>query len=53
MPMTNFGTNDPLALNLWSKSVDVEARKPTDIFPLTGDDANSVIHREPKTSTPR
>jgi hypothetical protein len=53
MPMTNFGTNDPLAVNLWSKSVDVEARKHTDIFPLTGDDANSVIHRKPKTSTPQ
>jgi len=45
MAMTNFGTNDPLAVNLWSKSIDVEALKHTDIFPLTGDGANSVIHR--------
>jgi hypothetical protein len=36
MAMTNFGTNDPLAVNLWSKSIDVEALKHTDIFPLTG-----------------
>ncbi len=53
MAITDFGTNDPLAVNLWSKSVDVEARKHTDIFPLTGDDADSVIHRKPKTSTPQ
>ena len=53
MAMTNFGTNDPLAVNLWSKSIDVEALKHTDIFPLTGDDANSVIHRKAKTSTPQ
>lgn len=33
MAMTNFGTNDPLAVKLWSKSLDVEALKYTDIFP--------------------
>jgi hypothetical protein len=44
MAITNFGTNDPLEVNLWSKSIDVEALKHTDIFPLIGDDANSVIH---------
>ena len=53
MAITDFGTNDPLAVNLWSKSIDVEALKHRDIFPLTGDDANSVIHRKPKTSTPQ
>jgi len=42
MAMTNFGTNDPLAVNLWSKSIDVEALKHTDIFPLTGDEATPV-----------
>jgi hypothetical protein len=42
MAMTNFGTNGPLAVNLWSKSIDVEALKHTDIFPLTGDDATPV-----------
>jgi hypothetical protein len=25
MEMPNFGTNDPLAVKLWSKSLDVEA----------------------------
>jgi hypothetical protein len=53
MAITNFGTNDPLAANLWSKSIDVEAPKHTDIFPLIGDDANSVIHRKTETSTPQ
>jgi len=53
MAMTNFSINDPLAVNLWSKSIDVEALKHTDISPLTGDDANSVIHRKTKTSTPQ
>jgi hypothetical protein len=53
MAITNFGTNDPLAVNLCSKSIDLEALKHTDIFPLTGDDANSVIHRETKTNTPQ
>jgi Protein of unknown function (DUF4043) len=42
--------NDPLAIKLWSKSLDVEALKFTDIFPLIGDDANSVIHRKNETS---
>ena len=53
MPMTNFGTNDPLAVKLWSESTDVEALKHTDIFPLIGDDANTVIHRKTETSTPQ
>jgi hypothetical protein len=44
MAMTNFGTNDPLAVKLWSKSLDVEA--------LNGD-ANSVIHHKTETSTPQ
>jgi len=50
MAITNFGTNDPLAVKLWSKSLDVEALKFTDIFPLIGDDANSIIHRKTETS---
>jgi N4-gp56 family major capsid protein len=48
--MTNFGTNDALAVKLWSKSLDVEALKYTDIFPLIGSDANSIIHRKEETS---
>jgi hypothetical protein len=53
MAVTNFGTNDPLAVNLWSKSIDVEAPRHTDIFPLIGDDANSVIHPKTETRTPQ
>jgi N4-gp56 family major capsid protein len=47
---TNFGVNDALAVKLWSKTLDVEALKYTDIFPLIGDDANSIIHRKTETS---
>jgi N4-gp56 family major capsid protein len=50
MPITNFGTNDPLAVKLWAKSLDVEALKYTDIFPLIGTDANSIIHHKTETS---
>ncbi len=53
MAITNFDTNDPLAVNLWSESIDVEALKHTDIFPLIGDDANNVIHRNTEASTPQ
>jgi N4-gp56 family major capsid protein len=49
MAITNFATNDPLAVKLWAKSLDVEALKYTDIFPLIGDDANSIIHRQVNT----
>jgi N4-gp56 family major capsid protein len=48
--ITQFGTNDPLAVKLWSRSLDVEALKYSDIFPLIGDDANSIIHRKTETS---
>lgn len=50
MSMTNFGVNDPLAVKLWSRYLEVEALKYTDIFPLIGDDANSIIHRKQETS---
>jgi N4-gp56 family major capsid protein len=50
MAITNFGTNDPLAVKLWSKSLDVEALKYTDIFPLIGTDSNSIIHHKTETS---
>jgi N4-gp56 family major capsid protein len=50
MAMTNFGLNDALAVKLWSKTLDHEALKYTDIFPLIGDDANSIIHRKVETS---
>jgi N4-gp56 family major capsid protein len=50
MAMTNFAVNDPLAVKLWSKTLDHEALKYTDIFPLIGDDAGSILHRKTETS---
>lgn len=50
MAMTNFPVNDTLAVKLWSKTLDHEALKFTDIFPLIGDDANSIIHRKTEAS---
>jgi N4-gp56 family major capsid protein len=46
MSITSYGVNDALAIKLWSKKLDHEALKYTDIGPLVGDDANSVIHRK-------
>jgi len=48
--MTSFGVNDALAVKLWSKKLDHEALKYTDIGPLIGDDANSIIHRKTEMS---
>jgi N4-gp56 family major capsid protein len=50
MAMTNFPVNDALAVKLWSKTLDHEALKYTDIFPLIGNDANSIIHHKTETS---
>lgn len=50
MAMTNFGVNDALAVKLWSRTLEAEALKYTDIFPLIGTDANSVIHHKTETS---
>src|SRR5437588_11598806 len=43
MATTSFGVNDALAVKLWSKMLDAEALKATEIAPLIGDDANSII----------
>jgi len=48
--MTNFGVNDSLAVKLWSKTLDAEALKYTDIGPLIGDSPNAIIHRKIETS---
>jgi len=50
MAMTNFPVNDSLAVKLWSKTLDHEALKYTDIAPLIGTDANSIIHHKVETS---
>lgn len=50
MSTTDFGVNDALAVKLWSKVLDSEALKATEIAPLIGDDAGSIIQRKSETS---
>ena len=50
MATTSYGVNDALAVKLWSKKLDHEALKFTDIAPLIGDDADSIIHRKTEFS---
>lgn len=49
MAMTSYGVNDTLAVKLWAKELAVEALKATEIFPLVGTDANSVIQQKTET----
>lgn len=49
MGYTTYPVNDALAIKLWSRSLDHEALKYTDIYPLIGDSANSIIHRKSET----
>jgi N4-gp56 family major capsid protein len=49
MATTSYGVNDALAVKLWSKRLDHEALKYTDIGPLIGENANSVIHKKTET----
>lgn len=46
MATTSYPVNDALAIKVWSKILDHEALKYTDIGPLIGDDPNSIIHRK-------
>lgn len=46
MGTTSFPVNDALAVKLWSRVLDHEALKYTAIFPLIGDDENSIIHMQ-------
>lgn len=50
MATTSFPVNDALAVKLWSKTLDHEALKYTDIAALIGDGPNSIIHRKSETS---
>lgn len=50
MSYTSYPVNDALAVKLWSKTLDHEILKYTDIGRLIGDDANSIIHRKTETS---
>lgn len=50
MAITNYGLNDSLAVKLWSKTLDHEALKFTDIGPLIGRDPGSIIQLKDETS---
>lgn len=50
MATTNFPVNDAMAVKLWSRVLDHESLKYTAIYPLIGDDENSIIHRQNQTS---
>lgn len=43
---TSFAVNDAFAVKLWSKDLAVEALKYTEVAPLIGTDAGSVIHKK-------
>ena len=43
MASTSYGVNDALAVKLWAKELAHEAVKATEIYPLIGPNANSVI----------
>lgn len=44
MAVTSFGTNDPLAVKLWSKKLAMESLKATQASKFMGTDENSLIH---------
>jgi N4-gp56 family major capsid protein len=46
---TSFAVGDAYAVKLWSKELSVEALKFTEIAPLIGTDAGSVIHKKEET----
>lgn len=50
MAITTFGVNDALAVKLWSKDLEVEALKATDIAPLIGTGSNAIIQRKTEPS---
>ncbi len=44
MAVTAYGTNDPLAVKLWSKKLAVEVLKETQAAKFMGDSSDSLIH---------
>lgn len=50
MSTTSYPVNDALAVKLWSKTLDHEALKYTDIARIIGDGPNAIIHRKTETS---
>lgn len=49
MATTNYGVNDALTVKLWAKELAHEAVKATEIYPLLGASANSVIQEKTET----
>lgn len=49
MGYTTYPVNDALAVKLWSRTLDSEALKYTDIGPLIGTSPNSIIHQKTET----
>jgi N4-gp56 family major capsid protein len=49
MASTSYGVNDALAVKLWAKELAHEAVKATEIFPLIGQNSNSVIQEKTET----
>lgn len=49
MATTSFALNDANAVKLWSRDVSVEAMKYTEIQPLIGTSAGSVILKKEET----
>lgn len=50
MATTNYGTNNPLAVKLWSKMLSVEALKACWAYKFIGDDTSSMIQVKDETS---
>ncbi|MDE2471247.1 MAG: N4-gp56 family major capsid protein [Bradyrhizobium sp.] len=50
MATTNYATNNPLAVKLWSKMLSVEALKATWIYRFVGDSTSSMIQIKDETS---
>ena len=50
MAVSSYGTNDNLAVKLWSRKLAHEALKETFIYKFIGDDENSVIQLKDETS---
>jgi N4-gp56 family major capsid protein len=49
MASTTYGVNDALAVKLWAKELAHEAVKASEIFPLIGQNSNSVIQEKTET----
>jgi len=51
MAKTDYGVNDAMAVQTWSKMLATEALKATAIKPLIGTDSSSIIHQKNETKS--